>query len=102
MWQLGTNELVPHSPLASHTSPGYATSQFHATSRLVGEGHRSGRTSRRQMPQEDPASHTPQAGADGGSEVVTTSAQKTDISDPSKSNQQLFTKAARVNRVCIL
>lgn len=66
-WQLGVKNgaPVPHSPLDSHTSPGYAASQFHETFRLVDDGHLSGGTSRRQMPQDDPASQVPHAGFGG-------------------------------------
>ena len=75
-WQLGVNGApVPHSPLDSHTSPGYATSQFHATSRLVGDGHLSGGTSRRQMPQDNPASQVPHAGGGGGGAVASLKAR---------------------------
>ena len=66
MTQLGANEPVLHSPLASHTSPGSAASQFQTTSRLVGDGQDSGITSRRQMPQDEPASQAPHAGGCGG------------------------------------
>ena len=75
-WQLGVNGApVPHSPLDSHTSPGFAASQFHTTSRLVGDGHLSGGTSRRQMPQDNPASQVPHAGAEGGGAVASLKAR---------------------------
>ena len=75
-WQLGVNGApVPHSPLDSHTSPGNAASQFHATSRLVGDGHLSGGTSRRQMPQDNPASQVPHAGGEGGGAVASLKAR---------------------------
>ena len=66
---------VPHSPLDSHTSPGFAASQFHTTSRLVGDGHLSGGTSRRQMPQDNPASQVPHAGGEGGGAVASLKAR---------------------------
>ena len=66
---------MPHSPLDSHTSPGNAASQFHATSRLVGDGHLSGGTSRRQMPQDNPASQVPHAGGEGGGAVASLKAR---------------------------
>ena len=75
-WQLGVNGApVPHSPLDSHTSPGFAASQFHTTSRLVGDGHLSGGTSRRQMPQDNPASQVPHAGGEGGGAVASLKAR---------------------------
>ena len=75
-WQLGVNGApVPHSPLDSHTSPGFAASQFHTTSRLVGDGHLSGGKSRRQMPQDNPASQVPHAGAEGGGAVASLKAR---------------------------
>ena len=75
-WQLGVNGApVPHSPLDSHTSPGSSASQFHTTSRLVGNGHLSGGTSRRQMPQDNPASQVPHAAGEGGGAVASLKAR---------------------------